>query len=118
MRESNCRVEEKLEKIDVKVNQIALDAELHQTTIDKLINNIQSLIEHILWPVTGQIKPELLQSPKGLQSILTKMENLQLSLRDDYKIRRKRAESPLPIAEKSTASKEKNTKASSSTKQS
>ena len=48
MRESNKRVEEKLEKIDVKVNQTALDTELHQTTLDKLIDNIESLVEHVL----------------------------------------------------------------------
>ena len=35
MRESNMRVEEKLEKIDVKVKQTALDAELRQTSLEK-----------------------------------------------------------------------------------
>ncbi|CAF1384518.1 unnamed protein product [Rotaria sordida] len=122
MRESNMRVEEKLEKIDVKVNQTALDAELHQTTLDKLIDNIQSLIEHILWPVTGQVKPDLLQSSNGLQSILTKLGQLKASLRDDYKIRRKRAESPPPTHEKSNTLKERkkqiNSGASSITNQS
>ncbi|CAF0886186.1 unnamed protein product [Rotaria sp. Silwood1] len=107
MRESNMRVEEKLDKIDVKVNQAALDAELHQTTLDKLIDYIQSLIEHVLWPVTSQVKPDLLQSAKGLQSILTKLGYLKLSLCDDYKIRRKRAESPPPTHEKSNTSKER-----------
>jgi hypothetical protein len=94
VRESNRRVEERLEKIDVRVNQTALDAELHQVTLDKMIENVQALIEHVLWPLSRQVKPDLLQSSKGLQSILTNICQLKSSLRDDYKIRRKRAESP------------------------
>jgi len=38
MHKSNRRVEEKLEKIDVKLNQTALNTELHQTTVVKLMN--------------------------------------------------------------------------------
>ncbi|CAF4761696.1 unnamed protein product, partial [Rotaria sp. Silwood2] len=52
MRESNRRVEEKLEKINTQVNQTALDAELHQSTMNKLIENVQSLIHNVLGPVT------------------------------------------------------------------
>ena len=107
MRESNIRVEAKLERIDLKVNQAALDAELHQTTIDNLIEIVQTLIEHTLWPAIGRLQPELLQSPKGLQSVLTKLGKLKGSLRDDYTIRRKRPETP-PIQEKSTTPKDLN----------
>ena len=51
MRESNRRVEEKLEKLSIQVNQTALDAELHQRTLDKWIENVQALIKNVLGPV-------------------------------------------------------------------
>jgi len=39
MRESNKRVEGKREKIELKLNQTALDTEFHQTTVVKLIEH-------------------------------------------------------------------------------
>jgi len=107
MRESSTRVEDKLEKMIRQGNQNALDVELHQDTIEKLIENVQLLIEHVLWPIAGQIKPELLESAKGLQATLNRLSSLKTSLRDDYKARRKRAETP-PIQEQSATSKNTN----------
>ncbi len=94
MRESNRRLELKLEKIDSKLNQTALDIELHQATVDKLIEHVQAIIEHIVCPVTSHIRPDLLNSTKGLQSIFDKLRDLKTNLHNDYEIRRKRAASP------------------------
>ncbi|CAF1399049.1 unnamed protein product [Rotaria sp. Silwood1] len=95
MRESNRRVEEKLEKINTQVNQTALDAELHQSTMNKLIENVQSLIQNVLGPVMQQVKPELLKSKIGLQSIYDDLRDLKRDLKNDYEIRRKRPTSSL-----------------------
>jgi hypothetical protein len=105
MRESNRRVEEKLEKINIQVNQTALDAELHQTTVDKLMETIRLLIHNVIWPVTGQVKPELLKSKTGLQSIYDNLRELKTNLKNDDEIRRKRPSSPstLPVLDKETA---------------
>jgi len=50
MRENNKRVEGKFDKIELKLNQTPS-------------------IQHIVWPVSSQIKPELLNSKIGLQFI-------------------------------------------------
>ncbi|CAF4841593.1 unnamed protein product [Rotaria sp. Silwood2] len=109
MRESNRRIEEKLEKINTQVNQTALDAELHQSTMNKLIENIQSLMQNILGPVTNQVKPGLLKSKIGLQSIYDNLRDLKTDLKNDYEIRRKRPTSSLqsPIPDKQIATSEK-----------
>jgi len=44
MREGNKRVEEKLEKIDSKLNQTTLDTELHQMTVVNLIEHVRLFI--------------------------------------------------------------------------
>ncbi|CAF3040567.1 unnamed protein product [Rotaria sp. Silwood2] len=108
MRESNRRVEEKLEKINTQVNQTALDAELHQSTMNKLIENVQSPIQNVLGPVTHQIKPELLKSKIGLQSIYDNLCDLKTDLKNDYEIRHKRPTSSLqpPIPNKQIAASE------------
>ncbi|CAF1676583.1 unnamed protein product [Rotaria magnacalcarata] len=94
MHNSNIRIEEKLEKLDIKLNQTALDTELHQTTIIKLIEYVHLLIQHTIWPVTQQINPALLNCAAGLQSVYDKLVELKTNVCKDYKIRRKRAESP------------------------
>ncbi|CAF2139351.1 unnamed protein product [Rotaria magnacalcarata] len=94
MHNSNIRIEEKLEKLDIKLNQTALDTELHQTTIIKLIEHVHLLIQHTIWPVTQQINPALLNCTSGLQSVYDKLTELKTNVCKDYKIRRKRAESP------------------------
>ena len=43
-------MEEKLEKINIKLNQTALDTELHKKTIVKLIDYVSLLVQHIVWP--------------------------------------------------------------------
>ena len=108
MRESNRRVEEKLDKIESKVNQTALDAELHQTTLVSLIGNVQSLIQNVLGPAIQQIKPELVKSETGLQSIYDNLRNLKTKLNDNYEIRRKRPSSPpmSSISDKQTTTSE------------
>jgi hypothetical protein len=94
-RESNKIVEGRLEKIDYKLNQTVLDTELHQTTVVNLIEYVRLLIQHIVWPVTKQIKPELLHSKTGLQSVYDKLRDLKINLCSDYEVRRKRAASPI-----------------------
>ncbi|CAF1211665.1 unnamed protein product [Rotaria sp. Silwood1] len=108
MRESNRRVEEKLEKINTQVNQTALDAELHQSTMNKLIENVQSLIQNVLGPVMQQVKPELLKSKIGLQSIYDNLRDLKKDLKNDYEIRRKSPTTSLqpPTPDKQIATSE------------
>jgi len=76
------------------VNQTALDAELHQTTVDKLMETLRLLIHNVIWPVTSQVKPELLKSRTGLQSVYDSLGDLKNNLNKDYGIRRKRPSSP------------------------
>ena len=103
MRESNRRVEEKLEKLSTQVNQTALDAELHQKTLNKMIENVQALIKDVLGPVTDQVIPELVKSKTGLQGIYDSMRDLKADLNNDYEIRRKRPKSPLPTTNPDTS---------------
>ncbi|CAF2791802.1 unnamed protein product [Rotaria sp. Silwood2] len=93
MSESNRRIEEKLEKIEIKLNQTALYTELHQTTIVELIEHVRLLIHHIIWPVTKQVNSALLNSTSGLQSAFDKLTELNINLCNDYEIRRKRGKS-------------------------
>ncbi|CAF4287990.1 unnamed protein product, partial [Rotaria magnacalcarata] len=94
MRDSNRRIEEKLEKIDIKLNQTALHTEIQQTTMVKLIDQVRLLIQHTIWPVTKEVKPGLLNSASGLQCVMDKLKELKTNLCNDYEIRRKRADSP------------------------
>lgn len=94
MRESNKRVEEKLEKINIQVNQTALDTELHQTIVSKLIECLQTVIQNVLGPVTSQVIPELVKSKTGLQPIFDELRDLESKLNNEYEIRRKRPTSP------------------------
>ncbi|CAF2087535.1 unnamed protein product [Rotaria magnacalcarata] len=80
MHNSNIRIEEKLEKLDTKLNQTALDTELHQTTIIKLIEHVHLLIQHTIWPVTQQINPALLNCASGLQSAYDKLVELKTNV--------------------------------------
>ncbi|CAF4911988.1 unnamed protein product, partial [Rotaria sp. Silwood2] len=108
MRESNRRVEEKLEKINTLVNQTALDAELHESTMNKLIENVQSLIQNVLRPIANQVKPDLVKYKIGLQSIYDNLRDLKTDLKNDYEIRRKRPTSSLqpPIPDKQITTSE------------
>ena len=100
MRESSNRVEAKLEQMDQKGNQTALDIELHQTTIVNLIENVQSLIEHVLWPVTAQVKPGIHKSSNGLEPMLRRLRGLKTTLREEFKTRRQQLVTP-PIQDES-----------------
>lgn len=55
--------------------------------------------------MTRQVKPELLNSETGLQSIYDKLQDLKNNLCNDYEVRRKRAASP-PIQDKLLATSE------------
>ncbi|CAF2158211.1 unnamed protein product, partial [Rotaria magnacalcarata] len=91
MRDSNSRIEEKLGKIDIKLNQTTLDTELHQTSIVKLIEHVHLLIHHIIWSVTSAINPALLNFTSSLQSVFDKLAELKSNLLTNYEIRCKRA---------------------------
>jgi hypothetical protein len=99
MRKNNSRIEGKLERIDSKLNQTALDTELHQITIAELIEHVRLLIQQIVRPVTSQIKPELLNFKTGLQYVYDKLHHLKKNLCNDYEVGRKLAVSP-PIQDK------------------
>ncbi|CAF0713219.1 unnamed protein product [Adineta steineri] len=104
MRESNERVEDKLVRIEAKLNQTALDSTLCISTLEKWMVNLQVLVEKVIWPITAQLKPNLL---KDLEPLLDKMGQIRLTMSTDYNSRRKRAESP-PIQSNSSTSKESN----------
>ncbi|CAM4847465.1 unnamed protein product, partial [Rotaria magnacalcarata] len=87
MRDSNSRIEEKLGKIDIKLNQTTLDTELHQTSIVKLIEHVHLLIHHIIWSVTSAINPALLNFTSSLQSVFDKLAELKSNLLTNYEIR-------------------------------
>ena len=106
MRESNKRVEGKLDKINIQVNQTALDTELHQRTVDKLIECLQSIIKNVLGPMASQISPDLLNAKTGLQYSYDILRDLKSNLNNDYEIRRKRPTSPpVPVKPSDTAGK-------------
>lgn len=99
MRESNRRVEEKLDKISNKLKQSAADIELHHTTVYKLIEYVKVLISNVISPITAKIQPNLIKCDFGLHAIQDKLIILNSELRNGYEAngyetKRKQAESP------------------------
>lgn len=94
MRESNKRVEEKLEKMNIQLNQTALDAELHQGTLNKLIECLQAVVQNVLRSVTHKVHPDLVMSKSGVQPIFDVLCELKSNLNSNYEVRRKRPTTP------------------------
>jgi hypothetical protein len=94
MTESNKRIEDTLEKIDTKLNQTALDANLHQATLIKILDTTLILIEKVIWPISAQTNQLVLEGTFGLQEILNTFASIKNELYRDYNTRRQRASSP------------------------
>jgi hypothetical protein len=92
--ESNKRIEDTLEKIDTKLNQTALDANLHQATLIKILDTTLILIEKVIWPISAQTNQLVLEGTFGLQEILNTFASIKNKLYRDYNTRRQRASSP------------------------
>ena len=92
--ESNRRLEEKMERIDVKLSQTILDLELHQATMVQLIEHVRTILINVVGPVIGHVKPELLKSKSGAQSICDDLRDLKAKLIYDYEGRRKQSLDP------------------------
>ena len=48
MKENTHRMEEKLDRIDIKIKQTALDTELHHNTLLKLLPTLESLVSDFI----------------------------------------------------------------------
>ncbi|CAF3895346.1 unnamed protein product [Rotaria sp. Silwood1] len=96
MKEYTHRINEKLHGINERVNQTALDVELHQETLIKQLPILVSIITDFLWPMTNYNVAGLKENQPKLQKILTKLETSLSYLKSDYTTRRKRSTSPLP----------------------
>ena len=95
MTESNKRIEDTLEKIDTKLNQTALDANLHQAALIKILDTTLIMIEKVIWPISAQTNHLVLEGTFGLQEILNTFASIRKELYRDYNTRRQRASSPL-----------------------
>jgi hypothetical protein len=109
MTESNKRIEDKLEKIVTKLNQTALDANLHQAALVTILDNTLKLIEKVIWPISAQTNQQLLKGTNGLQEILNTFASIKKDLCSDYNTRRQRAPSPLVTSLPSTTTAVANT---------
>jgi len=88
------------------LNQTVLDTDLDQTTVVNLIHYVRLLIQNIIWPMTTQANPTLLNFTTDLESIFDKLRHLKTNSCKEYEITRKRAASR-SIPSKSAATSDK-----------
>jgi hypothetical protein len=96
MKENTHRINEKLDHLNDKVNQSALDTELHHETLVKLLPTLLSIIQDFIWPMTNYNIAQLGNQQPKLQKHFTGVESLFHHLKADYMSRRKRSISPPP----------------------
>ena len=96
MKETTHRMGEKLDRIDKKINQTALDTELHHNTLLKLLPTLGSLVSEFIWPMMMLNVAGLKERQPKLQALFNDLNKLLLNLNLDYTARRKRSSSPLP----------------------
>ncbi|CAF2106826.1 unnamed protein product [Rotaria magnacalcarata] len=96
MKENTHRIDEKLDRINEKVNQTALDTELHQETLMKLLPICVSIVCDFIWPVMAHNVAGLGDKHSQLQKLLSNVDLLLRDLKSDYSARRKRSTSPPP----------------------
>ncbi|CAF4852688.1 unnamed protein product [Rotaria socialis] len=94
MKEYTHRIDEKLDRINDKVNQTALYTELHQATLEKLLPICASIVCDFIWPVMAQNVAGLGDKHSQLQKILSNADLLLCDLKSDYSVRRKHSTSP------------------------
>ena len=96
MKENTHRIDEKLDRINDKVNQTALDTELHHVTLEKLLPICVSIVQDFIWPVMSQNIAGLGGKHSQLQNLFNNLQLLVRDLKSDYLSRRKRSTSPPP----------------------
>ena len=98
MKEYWHRIEEKLDRLNDKADQIALDTELHYETLTKLMPTLLSIIKDFIWPMTNSTfnAAQLVKQQPTLQKYFSGIESLLNHLDTDYNSRRKRSMSPPP----------------------
>ena len=96
MKETTHRMGEKLDRIDKKIDQTALDTELHHNTLLKLVPTLGSLVSEFIWPMMMLNVAGLKERQPKLQALFNDLNKLLLNLNLDYTARRKRSSSPLP----------------------
>jgi uncharacterized coiled-coil protein SlyX len=96
MKESTHRLNEKLDRLNDKVNQSALDNELHHKTLGSLIPTLLSIIKEFIWPMTNFNVAQLGSQQTKLQKYYTEIESLLNHLKNDYTERRRCNISPPP----------------------
>ena len=96
MKETTHRMGEKLDRIDKKIDQTALDTELHHNTLLKLLPTLESLVSEFIWPMMMLNVAGLKERQPKLQALFNDLNKLLLNLNVDFTARRKRSSSPLP----------------------
>ncbi|CAF1079878.1 unnamed protein product [Rotaria magnacalcarata] len=96
MKENTHRNDEKLDRINNKVNPSALDTELHQLTLEKLLPICVSIVCDFIWPVMTYNVAGLGDKHSQLQKLLSSVDLLLRDLKSNYSARRKRSTSPPP----------------------
>ncbi|CAF3873695.1 unnamed protein product [Rotaria sp. Silwood1] len=96
MKDNTHRMDEKLDRINDKIDQTALDTELHHETLIKLMPTLISIVGDFIWPVMNHNVAGLREKQSQLQKIFNDLEVLLSHLKSDYTARRKRSTSPPP----------------------
>jgi len=96
MKESTHSINEKVDRINDKINQTALDTELHHETLMKVLPTITSIIEDFIWPIMHHDVAGLRHKKDQLQALFTSLSSSLKYLKTDYTARRKRSTSPPP----------------------
>ncbi|CAF4642306.1 unnamed protein product, partial [Rotaria socialis] len=84
MKENTHRIHEKLDRINDKVNQSALETELHQETLEKLLPICVSIVCDFIWPVMAHNIAGLGDQHSQLQKLLSNADLLLRDLKSDY----------------------------------
>ncbi|CAF2840799.1 unnamed protein product [Rotaria sp. Silwood2] len=96
MKDNTHRMDEKLDRINDKIDQTAIDTELHHETRIKLMPTLVSIVGDFIWPVMNHNVAGLREKQPQLQKIFNNLEVLLSHLKSDYTARRKRSTSPPP----------------------
>ncbi|CAF1935026.1 unnamed protein product [Rotaria magnacalcarata] len=87
---------DKLDRINERVNNTALDTELQHETLLKLLPNLVEIVEKFIWPIMSQNVVGLREKQPQLQKLFNGLESSLSYLKSDYSTRRKRISSPPP----------------------
>ncbi|CAF3390699.1 unnamed protein product [Rotaria sp. Silwood2] len=96
MKDNTHRMDKKLDRINDKIDQTALDTELHHETLIKLMPTLVSIVGDFIWLVMNHNVVGLREKQPQLQKIFNNLEVLLSHLKSDYTARRKRGTFPPP----------------------